>query len=159
VELTVALAAEMLAGVGITDVDPAENLRSGRAMDSWRAMIAAQDGDPDAALPQPRHEHTITAASSGTVSRLDAYAVGIAAWRLGAGRSRKEDPVQAAAGVRLHAKPGDPVTAGQPLLTLYTDDAERVARAQQALQDAVEIAEGPVVVPSLIHGRITADDL
>lgn len=159
VELTVALAAEMLAGVGITDVDPAENLRNGRAMDSWRAMIAAQDGDPDAPLPQPKHEHTITAESSGTLSSLDAYAVGIAAWRLGAGRSRKEDPVQAAAGVRLHAKPGDAVTAGQPLLTLGTDEDHRIVRAEQALQDAVEITEDPVVVGDLIHGRITADDL
>ena len=159
VELTVALAAEMLAGVGITDVDPAENLRNGRAMDSWRAMIAAQDGDPDAPLPQPKHEHTITAESSGTLSSLDAYAVGIAAWRLGAGRSRKEDPVQAAAGVRLHAKPGDAVTAGQPLLTLGTDEDHRIVRAKQALQDAVEITEDPVVVGDLIHGRITADDL
>lgn len=159
VELTVALAAEMLAAVGLTDVDPAENLRNGHAMDSWRAMIAAQDGDPDAALPQPKYEHTITAAASGTLSRLDAYAVGIAAWRLGAGRGRKEDTVQAAAGVRLHAKPGDTVTAGQPLLTLGTDEDHRLVRAEQAMADAVEITEGPVVVGDLIRGRITADDL
>ena len=159
VDLTVALATEMLASVGITDADPAENLRNGRAMDSWRAMIAAQDGDPHAPLPQPRYEHTITAAATGTLSRLDAYAVGIAAWRLGAGRSRKEDPVQAAAGVRLHAKPGDTVTAGQPLLTLGTDEQHRIARAEQAVAEAVEITEGAVVVDDLIHGRITADDL
>lgn len=159
VDLTVALAAEMLAGVGLTDVDPAENLRNGQAMDSWRAMIAAQDGDPDAALPAPKHQHTINAPDTGTLNRLDAYAVGIAAWRLGAGRARKEDPVQAAAGVRLHAKPGDPVTAGQPLLTLCTDEEHRIPRAQEALEGAVEVAAGSVVVPDLIHGRITADDL
>lgn len=159
VELTVALAAEMLAGVGITDLDPAENLRSGRAMDSWRAMIAAQGGDAEAPLPTPKHQHTITAPTTGTLSRLDAYAVGIAAWRLGAGRSRKEDPVQAAAGVRMHAKPGDAVTAGQPLLTLCTDDQQRIPRAQEALQEAFDIADGPVAAPELIHGRITADDV
>lgn len=159
VDLTLALAAEMLASVGVSDVDPAENLRNGKAMDSWRAMIAAQDGDPDAPLPQPKHQHTITAEATGTLSKLDAYAVGIAAWRLGAGRSRKEDPVQAAAGVRIHAKPGDRVTAGQPLLTLGTDESHRIARAEQAVAEAVEIVDGAVVAGDLIHGRVTADDL
>lgn len=161
VELTVALAQEMLAGVGITGVDPAENLRNGKAMDSWRAMIAAQDGDPDAALPQPRHEHVITAPASGTLTRMDAYAVGIAAWRLGAGRGRKEDPVQAAAGVRIHAKPGERVTAGQPLFTLGTDEDHRLARAEEALVTAVDIAEGQssYQAPPLVHGRITAESV
>ena len=159
VELTVALAAEMLAGVGVTGVDPAENLRNGKAMDSWRAMIAAQDGAPEAALPQPKHRHTITAAASGTLTRLDAYAVGIAAWRLGAGRARKEDPVQAAAGVRLHAKPGDTVRAGAPLITLCTDEPERIARAEEALTGVVEISDTPDYQPQpLIKARITAED-
>ncbi|WP_120003110.1 thymidine phosphorylase [Nesterenkonia muleiensis] len=160
VELTVELAREMLAGVGITDVDPVENLRNGKAMDTWRAMIAAQGGDPDAPLPKPQHEHTITAEDSGTLARLDAYGVGIAAWRLGAGRARKEDPVQAAAGVRLHAKPGDTVTAGQPLITLCTDDQSRLPRAQEALSGAVEVIDGAVVENAgLIKARVAAEDL
>ena len=107
VELTVALAAEMLAGVGITDVDPAAALADGRAMDVWRRMIAAQGGDPDAPLPIAAEQHVIVAPAAGVLTRLDAYAVGVAAWRLGAGRARKEDAVSAAAGVVLLAKPGD----------------------------------------------------
>ena len=88
-------------------------------------MIAAQGGDPDAELPVAREQHVVTASSSGILTTLDAYAVGLAAWRLGAGRARKEDPVQAGAGVEIHAKPGDLVTAGQPLLTLHTDTPEK----------------------------------
>lgn len=159
VDLTVALAAEMLAGVGITGADPAENLRNGRAMDAWRQMITAQGGDPQAALPQPKHQHTITADTSGTLTRLDAYGIGIAAWRLGAGRARKEDPVLAAAGVRLHAKPGDTVTAGAPLITLCTDEPERIARAEEALTGVVEISDTTDYQPQpLIKARITAED-
>ncbi|TLP99559.1 thymidine phosphorylase [Nesterenkonia salmonea] len=160
VELTVALAAEMLAGVGLTGVDPQENLKNGKAMDAWRGMIAAQGGDPDAPLPEPRHMHTIHAAETGTLTRMDAYAVGIAAWRLGAGRARKEDQVQAAAGLRLHAKPGDAVRAGEPLITLHTDEEHRIQRAEQALRKAIDISEGSHAQPStLIKTRIAAADI
>ena len=107
VELTVALAREMLAAAGVDDVDPADKLRDGSAMDAWRRMIAAQGGDPDAPMPTARETHVVTATGIGVLTRLDAMAVGLAAWRLGAGRARKEDPVQAAAGVVMHAKPGD----------------------------------------------------
>jgi thymidine phosphorylase len=133
VELTVALAREMLAGAGVDDVDPAEALASGRAMDAWKQMIRAQDGDPDAELPAARHTHDVPAPASGVLTRLDAMAVGLAAWRLGAGRARKEDPVQAGAGVVWHARPGDRVTEGQPLFTLHTDDEERFERALASL--------------------------
>lgn len=161
VELTVELAREMLAGVGVTGVDPAENLRNGRAMDSWRRMIEAQDGDPEAPLPQARHSHTITAGAGGTLTRLDAMAVGLAAWRLGAGRARKEDAVQAGAGVRMHAKPGDRVTEGQPLFTLLSDEEHRFPRAEEALQGAadIDVSGGPAELPPLLQGRITAEDL
>ena len=160
VELTVALAREMLAAVGV-EADPAEHLRSGKAMDAWRRMITAQGGDPGAALPRARHEHMVTAGESGTLSRLDAMAVGLAAWRLGAGRARKEDAVQAGAGVRLHAKPGDAVTAGQPLFTLFTDEQERIPRAEQALAGAADVAvDGrPVELHELVLGHIRAEDL
>ena len=140
VELTLALAREMLTAAGVTDVDPADRLRDGSAMDAWRRMIAAQGGDPDAKLPTARETQVVTAPSTGVLTRLDALAVGMAAWRLGAGRARKEDPVQAGAGVELHAKPGDQVTEGQPLLTLHTDDPERFGRAQSSLEGAVEVA-------------------
>ncbi|HLS63649.1 MAG TPA: thymidine phosphorylase, partial [Ruania sp.] len=140
VELTVALAAEMLAAGGLTDVDPAEHLAGGQAMDTWRAMIRAQDGDPDAPLPTATHTDEVLAPADGTLVGLDAYAVGLAAWRLGAGRTRRDEPVQAGAGVQLHAKPGAPVRAGQVLMTLHTDTPERFDRAREALAEAVTIA-------------------
>ena len=150
VELTLALAGEMLAGAGLADVDPADALRDGRAMDTWRAMIAAQGGDPDAPLPTARERHVVTAPASGVLTRLDAYAVGVAAWRLGAGRARKEDPVSAAAGVVLLAKPGDRVQAGAPLLELHADDPSRFERALSALQGAVEVGEAAGSTPLVI---------
>ncbi|WP_022917641.1 thymidine phosphorylase [Ruania albidiflava] len=140
VELTVALAAEMLAAGGLTDVDPAEHLTGGQAMDTWKAMIRAQDGDPDAPLPTARHTDEVLAPADGVLVGLDAYAVGLAAWRLGAGRTRRDEPVQAGAGVQLHAKPGAPVRAGQVLMTLHTDTPDRFERAREALADAVTIA-------------------
>ncbi len=140
VELTLALAREMLAAAGRDDVDPADVLADGRAMDTWRRMISAQGGDPDAALPQARETHTLLAPAGGVLVRLDALAVGVAAWRLGAGRTRKEDPVQAGAGVVLHAKPGAAVRAGQPLITLHTDTPERFEAALHDLEGSLELA-------------------
>jgi len=141
VELTVALAREMLAGAGVDDVDPADALADGRAMDVWRRMIAAQGGDPDAELPVAAETEVVTAPHDGVLTRLDAYAVGIAAWRLGAGRARQDEPVQAGAGVEWHARPGDRVSAGQPLLTLHTDTPERFGRALAALEGGWEVAD------------------
>ncbi|MFF3721853.1 thymidine phosphorylase [Streptomyces erythrochromogenes] len=140
VELTIALAKEMLDAAGIKDADPAKALADGSAMDHWRRMIAAQGGDPDAALPVAREQHVVTAPESGVLTRLDAYGVGVGAWRLGAGRARKEDPVQAGAGIELHAKPGDTVTAGQPLMTLHTDTPEKFEYALGALEGTYDIA-------------------
>ncbi|MBP0454903.1 MULTISPECIES: thymidine phosphorylase [unclassified Kitasatospora] len=140
VELTIALAREMLAAAGVHGKDPADALRDGSAMDHWRRMIAAQGGDVDAPLPVAREQHVITAPASGVLTTLDAYAVGVCAWRLGAGRARKEDPVQAGAGVEMHAKPGDTVVAGQPLLTLHTDTPERYDYAVEALAGGIEVA-------------------
>ncbi|MFT4009589.1 MAG: thymidine phosphorylase [Nocardioidaceae bacterium] len=139
VELTLALAQEMLDGAGVS-ADPAAKLADGSAMDVWRAMIVAQGGDPDAPLPAARESHVVAAPASGVLTRLDALAVGLAAWRLGAGRAKQGDPVQAGAGVVLHAKPGDPVTAGAPLLTLHTDEPERFIRALDALDGGYDIA-------------------
>jgi thymidine phosphorylase len=154
VELTLALAREMLALAGRADVDPADVLASGRAMDVWRTMIRAQGGDPEAPLPRPRETHQVLADQDGFLTRLEALPVGIAAWRLGAGRARKEDPVQAAAGVVMHAKPGDRVTAGQPLFTLQTDDPELIPRAAAALDGAWTIGDRPSAAGPLIIDRI-----
>ncbi len=140
VELTLALAREMLAGAGRTDVDPADRLADGSAMDVWKQMIRAQGGDPDATLPVARESHVVDAPSSGLLTRLDAMAVGLAAWRLGAGRARKEDPVQAGAGVIWHARPGDTVAEGQPLFTLLTDEPDRFERALESLEGGYDIA-------------------
>lgn len=140
IDLTLALAREMLDAAGLKDADPEKALADGSAMDVWRRMISAQGGDPDATLPVAREQHVVAARSSGVLTRLDAYDVGVAAWRLGAGRARKEDPVQAGAGVELHAKPGDTVTEGQPLMTLHTDTPEKFDYALKALPDAYDIA-------------------
>ncbi|MEN5075178.1 thymidine phosphorylase [Isoptericola cucumis] len=143
VELTVALAVEMLAGAGrpTPEAEVRAALGDGRAMDVWRRMIAAQGGDPDAPLPVAAHRQDVVADRSGVLGALDAYAVGVAAWRLGAGRSRREDPVQAGAGVEVHVKPGEPVSAGQPLLTLHTDTPERFDRARAALDGAWSVVD------------------
>src|SRR6476659_6871576 len=140
VELTLALAREMVAGAGRSDIDPADVLADGRAMDVWRRMIRAQGGDPDAELPTAKETHHVLAPADGVLVQLDALAVGVAAWRLGAGRARKEDPVQAGAGVELHHKPGATVRGGEPLMTLHTDEPERFARALEALEGGFTIA-------------------
>jgi len=134
VEITVTLAREMLQACGRGGgKDPADALRDGSAMDVWRRMIRAQGGDPDAALPSAAHVHVVTSPTSGRLVRLDALSVGVAAWRLGAGRARKEDSVSFGAGIEMHAKPGDLVRAGEPLLSLHTDDEARFAAAIEAL--------------------------
>jgi thymidine phosphorylase len=154
VELTVVLAREMLAAAGVDDHDPAEMLASGRAMDVWRAMIRAQGGDPDASLPSARETEVISAATDGVLTELDARAVGEAAWRLGAGRAQQHHDVQAAAGVELHAKLGDVVRSGQPILTLHTDTPERFPRARDALAGGYRIGQHPAERPPLILDRI-----
>ena len=136
VELTVTLAREMLAAAGKPDVDPTPALQDGRAMDVWRRMIAAQGGDPSAPLPVAGHTHTVTAEQDGFISRLDAMAV---------------------AGVELHAKPGDHVTRGAPLLTLHTATPERFERALEALEDAVSYSRDPITPGPVVLGRIVAD--
>lgn len=143
VELTLALAREMLDRAGRPDADPEAALADGRAMDRWREMVRAQGGDPDAPLPEATHVETVVAEADGYVTSMDALSIGVASWRLGAGRARKEDPVQAEAGIELFAKPGDRVVRGQKLLELHTQTPERVERARQALSGAIEI--GPDV--------------
>ncbi len=158
VELTLALAREMVLAAAQDGVDPADKLADGSAMDVWKAMIRAQGGDPDAALPVAREQHQVLAPADGVVMRLDALAVGVAAWRLGAGRARKEDRVQAGAGVQMHAKPGAVVRSGELLMTLHTDTPERFERALEALEGGYDIGpEGgrPDLLPLLVD-RVAA---
>jgi thymidine phosphorylase len=153
VELTLALAREMLAAAGV-DADPAEVLASGKAMDTWRAMIRAQGGDPSAALPVARENEVVRAFGDGIVTAVDAYGIGVSAWRLGAGRARKEDPVSMGAGVLLKVKPGDRVSAGDVLLELRADEASRIPAAREAAVDAVVIGAEAPSTTNLVLDRI-----
>ncbi|MFC4222867.1 thymidine phosphorylase [Lysinibacter cavernae] len=156
VELTLTLAAEMLRLAGQPDADVAEALVDGRAMDVWRRSIRGQGGDPDAALPVARESHTVRAASSGYVTEMDALQLGVAAWRLGAGRARPTDLVQHAAGIDLQVKPGDAVVIGQPLFTLSGNDQDRFDRALEAASGAVAIGNERPKREALVAERILA---
>ena len=141
VELTVLLAREMLdAGKIKPLMDPADALKNGPAMDHWRRMIIAQGGDPDATLPVAKEKIVVSAESSGEIIEMNAMKVGVSAWRLGAGRSRQGEKVQAGAGIEIHAKPGEEILAGKPLFTLHTDEPARFERALEALSGAVRIS-------------------
>ena len=153
VELTVALASEMLQLAGVSG-DPAENLRNGKAMDKWRALISAQGGDPEARLPEARETQQLVAAADGYITKLDALAVGVASWRLGAGRERKEDPVQFGAGVTLHRTLGDLVKKGEPLCTLHTDTPEKFERASEIFLSGVEISPQPGTRNPIVLERV-----
>ncbi|WP_061299683.1 thymidine phosphorylase [Herbidospora cretacea] len=157
VELTLTLAREMLEAAGVSGKDPEQALKDGSAMDAWRRMISAQGGDPDALLPRAAETMEITAPASGVLTTLDALGVGVAAWRLGAGRARKEDPVSFGAGIVLHAKPGDIVRQGQPLMTLHADETGRFDRALESLDGAYEVTENtdPGLLPLVVE-RVTA---
>ena len=141
VELTLILAREMLDAAKVSGKDPEVALKDGSAMDRWRKMVKAQGGDPDAPLPTAKEKLVITAEKSGTIYSMDALKVGISAWRLGAGRARQGEAVQAGAGIEIHAKPGEKITSGSALFTLHSDDSERFERAKQALEGAVRISE------------------
>jgi thymidine phosphorylase len=153
VQVTLALATEMLALAGL-DGDPAAALADGRALRTFWDMVAAQGGNPDAPLPRAPHTQTVLADGDGWLHRLDARAVGVAAWRLGAGRARKEDPVDPAAGVLCLVKPGEKVTRGQPVLELHSSDPGRMAGARQALAGAIGIGADPPDVPPPVLERI-----
>lgn len=154
VELTVALAREMLAAVGKNDVDVEAALGDGRAMDVWRAMVRQQGGDPDAPLPAARETHDVIAPRAGILTEMDALKVGVASWRLGAGRARKEDPVQAGAGIEIFAKPGDRVAKGQPILRLHTDEPDRFERAIDALGGTLTVEDAAHAPgPGVLTGR------
>jgi thymidine phosphorylase len=150
VELTLVLAREMLDAAGIKPLmDPADALKNGKAMDSWRAMIRAQGGDVDAPLPIAKEKVAVTADTDGTLSSMDAMSVGIAAWRLGAGRSKQGEKVSFGAGIEIHAKPGAQVKKGDAIFTLHADEPARFARAQSALENSFSISKDGSVAPRL----------
>ena len=155
VELTLLLAREMLDAAGVNGKDPEVALKDGSAMDHWRRMVKSQGGDPDGALPIAREKKVITAQSDGLISSMNALQVGISAWRLGAGRERQGEKVQAGAGIEIHAKPGAQVKKGDPIFTLHTDEAARFERAEAALDGAVvigtSVAESlPLVITKIV---------
>ena len=155
VEITLALAHEMLALADI-DASPEDALASGAAERVWMDMVKAQGGDLGAGLPTPRTTQVVRASATGYVTRLDALGVGVCAWRLGAGRSRKEDPVSESAGVVCLAKPGDRVEEGQAVLELHIDDEGRVPHALEALDGAIEIGPEPPPPRKLVLDIIRA---
>lgn len=162
VELTLLLAREMLDAAGVKNAkDPAVALKDGSAMDKWRAMISAQGGNPDKPLPVAREKEIVRAEQSGTIASMDALKVGVSAWRLGAGRERQGEKVQAGAGIEIHAKPGEKIEVGAPLFTLHTDEPERFPRALEVLNGAVVISESGVLAPRLplVVTRIDSHDL
>jgi thymidine phosphorylase len=154
-EVTLALATEMLELAGI-DADPASTIDNGSALKKWEDMIRAQDGDPDADLPEAAERREILAERSGVMTKLDARAVGIAAWRLGAGRARKEDPVSPSAGVVCLRKPGDEVSEGEPLLELHADEPSRFGPAIAALVNAIQIGREAIEAQPIVLERIRA---
>jgi thymidine phosphorylase len=154
VEITLRLAREMLELAGIDGRDPAQTLRDGTAMDRFRRLVAAQGGDLSVPLPIGAQSETVTAGRGGTMGDIDAMAVGLAAWRLGAGRSRPGEQVQFGAGVRIHRRPGEPVAAGEPLFTLYTDTPERFGAAIAELDGGWSVGDTPPVPRPLIIDRI-----
>ena len=157
IDITIELAREMLRLAGVGDADVATALRDGRAMDKWREMVAAQGGNPDAPMPVARESHVVTASTSGVLTQLDALAVGVASWRLGAGRERKEDAVQLGAGITLHAQQGQRVIAGQPLMTLFTDEPARFDRALASLEGGITIdAAAGESQKTIVLDRVTA---
>ena len=140
VELTLLLANEMLDAAGIKPkVTPEEALKNGMAMDVWRKMISAQGGDNQAPLPVAKEKMEIKANSSGKLLTLDALKVGVAAWRLGAGRQKQGEMLQLGSGIEIHAKPGDLVVKDQTILTLHTDEPDRFNRAIEALTGGYQI--------------------
>jgi thymidine phosphorylase len=155
VELTLALAAEMLDAAGLDGVDPAQSLKDGSAMDRFRDLVAAQGGDATRPLPIGAHSETISAARGGIMGHIDAMAVGLAVWRLGAGRALPGERVQSGAGLRIHRRPGEPVAAGEVVFTLYTDTPERFAGAMAEMDGAWTVGDEALALRPLIIDRIT----
>jgi len=154
VELTVGLAREMLEIAGIDRGDPEQTLRDGTAMDRFRALIAAQGGDLSVPLPVGKYSETVIATRSGTMGDIDAMAVGLTVWRLGAGRAVAGERVQSGAGIHIHRRTGEPVAAGEALFTLYTETPERFDGAMGEMDGAWSVGDAAPAIGPLIIDRI-----
>ena len=154
IEITLALAKEMLQLAGINK-DPAAGLKDGSAMQVWKKMIIAQGGNPDIEIPVAKQKEKVVATQSGYITDLDAYAIGLSAWRLGAGRAKKEDAVSKTAGIICLAKEGDYVEKDQPVLELHIDDSSRLPLAKEALKNAFTIGAEPKEKRKIILERIS----
>jgi thymidine phosphorylase len=156
VALTLLFAAEMLDAAGLDARDPADTLDDGSAMDCFRALVAVQGGDLNAPLPLGSHVETVTADRGGMIGDIDAMAVAMAAWRLGAGRAQPGQPVQSGAGVRIYRRPGDVVGVGEPVFTLYTDEPARLPAALAELERGWRITNGEFADRPLLIDRIVS---
>jgi thymidine phosphorylase len=154
IEITLALAKEMLQLAGINK-DPATGLKDGTALQVWKKMIVAQGGNPDIEIPVAKQKENVVATKSGYITDLDAYAIGLSAWRLGAGRAKKEDAVSKTAGIICLAKEGDYVEKDQPVLELHIDEASRLPFAKEALKNAFTIGAEPKEKRKIILERIS----
>lgn len=154
VKLTCELARNMLEMAGIHDADVEERLKDGRAMDVWKRMVRAQGGDPEAPMARAEHTHEVVADREGYLMELDALALGVGSWRLGAGRARKEDPVQLTAGIEIHADLGQKVVKGQKLLTLHTETPDKFDRALESIMPGIVIGDEPPAERQIILDRI-----
>lgn len=154
VKLTCELARNMLEMAGIHDADVEERLKDGRAMDVWKRMVRAQGGDPEAPMARAEHTHEVVADRDGYLMGLDALALGVGSWRLGAGRARKEDPVQLTAGIEIHADLGQKVVKGQKLLTLHTETPDKFDRALESIIPGIVIGDEQPAERQIILDRI-----
>lgn len=154
VKLTCELARNMLEMAGIHDADVEERLKDGRAMDVWKRMVRAQGGDPEAPMARAEHTHEVVADRDGYLMELDALALGVGSWRLGAGRARKEDPVQLTAGIEIHADLGQKVVKGQKLLTLHTETPDKFDRALESIIPGIAIGDEQPAERQIILDRI-----
>jgi pyrimidine-nucleoside phosphorylase len=161
-----ALAGQMLVVAGgVENANTAEEelahlLDSRQALSSFREWIAAQGGDlayvdEPSQLPAAKISRDVPSPRTGFVAALDAREVGLTSMLLGGGRAKKGDSIDHAVGIVLHAKIGDHVEKGQPLLTLYANDEGKLAGAQQRLLAAYEWSEEPVQPPSLLRRVVT----
>ncbi len=168
-DLTLVLAGHMLHLAGIPNAETPDAgqllarklLASGQAYRSWLAIVAAQGGDTSVfAEPFTHHKPAavgqVTASRAGYVSAMNCAAIGWAVQRLGAGRERPGDPVSAHAGIEMHAKIGDAMRAGDPLITLFADNRDRLGEAEQVLRDALHLTADPPAPVPLIHEIISA---
>ncbi|MHC9588819.1 thymidine phosphorylase [Corynebacterium diphtheriae] len=154
VKLTCELARNMLEMAGIHDADVEERLKDGRAMDVWKRMVRAQGGDPEAPMARAEYTHEVVADRDGYLMELDALALGVGSWRLGAGRARKEDPVQLTAGIEIHADLGQKVVKGQKLLTLHTETPDKFDRALESITPGIVIGDEQPAERQIILDRI-----